>query len=221
MCDQCTSQRATYGTGLADLVVPLAYVKGWMIPPHQSEHHVRRYKHLTQPSHKCLQDLKLMMLAGTWLHGECIARTAGWWQVVTFVPSASRPGPEHPVAELARQVAPFKLNAHRILLGIGPGFAAEPDRWPRPDRFVVPPKFAPVVAGQHVLVVDDTWVSGGKAQSAALALKAAGASAVTIICIGRWLSFRWAEHRPLIENLTEPYDAVQCPVTGGACPTVG
>ncbi|MGH8920602.1 MAG: hypothetical protein ACRD0H_20100, partial [Actinomycetes bacterium] len=219
LCVQCASQQATYGTRLADLVVPLAYVRGWVNPPHQSEHHVRRYKHLTQPSSKCLQDLKLMMLASTLLHGECIASTVGsWWQVLTFVPSQTRPGPEHPVAELARQVAAHTLNVQRILLTLGPEFATAPERWPLPDRFVVAPEFVPVVVGRHVRVVDDTWVSGSKSQSAALALKAAGAAVVTIVCIGRWLSYRWEEHRPLIENLSAPYDAMQCPVTGGACP---
>jgi len=108
-------------------MVPLAYVKGWMSPRHQSEHHVFRYKHPTHPSLKCLKALKLMMLAGTWLHG-------------------------------------------------------------------------------------------GKAQSAALALKAAGASVVTIVCIGRWLSYKWDEHQPLIDSLGEPYDAMRCPVTDGAYP---
>jgi hypothetical protein len=40
-------------------------------------------------------------------------------------------------------------------------------------------------AGADVLVVDDTWVSGGSAQSAAVALKLAGARRVAIIVIGR------------------------------------
>ena len=82
-----------------------------------------------------------------------------------------------------------------------------------------PESHAPVVAPPHVLVVDDTWVSGEKAQSAALALKAAGARAVTIICIGRWLSTRWVAHKALIDALGTPYDALQCPVTGGTCPS--
>ena len=42
-----------------------------------------------------------------------------------------------------------------------------------------------IVAGADVLVVDDTWVSGGSAQSAAVALKLAGARRVAIVVIGR------------------------------------
>jgi orotate phosphoribosyltransferase len=71
-----------------------------------------------------------------------------------------------------------------------------------------------------VLVVDDTWVTGGSAQSAALTLKAAGASAVTILCAARWLSYTWsAEQRAVVESEVIPYDAMSCPVTGGACPS--
>jgi hypothetical protein len=39
--------------------------------------------------------------------------------------------------------------------------------------------------GENVLLIDDTWVSGGSAQSAALALKRAGASKVATIVLGR------------------------------------
>ena len=41
------------------------------------------------------------------------------------------------------------------------------------------------VAGADVLVLDDTWVSGGSAQSAAAALKLAGARRVAIVVLGR------------------------------------
>ncbi len=41
------------------------------------------------------------------------------------------------------------------------------------------------VAGADVVVVDDTWVSGGSAQSAAVALKLAGARRVAVIALGR------------------------------------
>ena len=219
LCGPCVEQRATYGDRLADLVVPLAYTKGGMTPRHQSEHHMWQYKNLIQPVAECLRDLKLMMLTATWLHGGCISRTVGWWEVVTFVPSAKRPGTTHPVVELARQVAPFELDATRVLLDLGPDFANESTRWPMPARFTVPPQFVDPIADRHVLVVDDTWVSGGKSQSAALALKAAGARAVTIICVARWLNWTYSdEHRRLITSLTAPYDARQCPVTGSTCP---
>ncbi|MGB6573885.1 MAG: hypothetical protein WBF20_19585, partial [Trebonia sp.] len=41
------------------------------------------------------------------------------------------------------------------------------------------------VTGTDVLLVDDTWVSGASAQSAAAALKAGGARRVALVVIGR------------------------------------
>jgi adenine/guanine phosphoribosyltransferase-like PRPP-binding protein len=37
-----------------------------------------------------------------------------------------------------------------------------------------------------VLLIDDTWTTGGNAQSASLALRAAGAATVAIVVIGRY-----------------------------------
>jgi hypothetical protein len=44
------------------------------------------------------------------------------------------------------------------------------------------------VTGADVLVVDDTWVSGGSAQSVAVALKRSGARRVAIVVLGRHLN---------------------------------
>jgi hypothetical protein len=44
-----------------------------------------------------------------------------------------------------------------------------------------------------------------------------GARCVTVLCVTRWLRYDWADHRELIETLTEPYDAARCPVTGSSC----
>jgi hypothetical protein len=217
LCPQCRNADETYGSGLADLVVSLAYAKGRMSPTHQSHHHVYSYKR-QPPALKCVQDLHLMMAGATWLHGTCVARTVGWWQAVTFVPSMNRPGPDHPAAGLARQVHKVYPNTARVLLEIGPGYTDGPPRCPRPDRFIVPAEFHSAISGRHVLVVDDTWVSGDKSQSAALALKAAGAARVTVFCAARWLRYDWSDHRQLIDTLREPYDAMCCPVTGGTCP---
>jgi predicted amidophosphoribosyltransferase len=217
ICAQCRSARNMYGNSLADLVVPLAYAQGWMPSMHQSAHHVRAYK-AQPPAPKCVQDLEFMTGTAAYLHGRCIAATVGMWQVVTFVSSAKRPGAAHPVAGLAQKVHNVYPSTTRLLLDIGPEFDAPPVRAPRPDRFVVPIAHRPLVAGKHVLVVDDTWVSGDKAQSAALTLKAAGARCVTILCVTRWLRYDWDDHRELIDTLTEPYDAARCPVTGSSCP---
>lgn len=219
LCTQCNTQRDHYGDRLADLVVPLAYAKGHLKPIHQSEHHVYRYKSWLHPSLENRQDLQLMIHTASWLHGVCVASVVGWWEVLTFVPSANRPGTQHPVVELAKQVAPSKLDVAKVLLDNGSDISADPKRWPLPTRFHVADKWRPKIAGKHVLVVDDTWVSGGKSQSAAITLKDAGASTVTIMCVARWLSQDYNEdHQKMIKKLKDPYDPKICPVTGGGCP---
>ena len=74
------------------------------------------------PSTKNVEDLKLMIIAATELHGGCVARVAGRpWSAVTFVPSARRPGASQPVAQLEdneRDTARVYLledRAHRLL----------------------------------------------------------------------------------------------------------
>jgi hypothetical protein len=47
---------------------------------------------------------------------------------------------------------------------------------------------APLPPGAHVLLPDDTWASGGHAQSAALALRAAGAVRISVLAVVRLLS---------------------------------
>jgi hypothetical protein len=217
LCSQCRNARDDHGSSLADLMVSLAYAKGRMPSMHQSAHHVRAYK-APSPAPRCAQDLELMAGAATYLHGPCIETTVGAWQAVTFVPSTTRRGPNPPIASIARRVHDVYPTRAKVGLALGPGIDAPRASGPRPDRFVVPAEYLSTVVDRHVLVVEDTWVSGNKAQSAALALKAAGARCVTILCVTRWLRHDWDDHRELINTLTEPYDGARCPVTGSVCP---
>jgi hypothetical protein len=219
LCNQCRFQKDVFGSRLADQAVILSYAKGWTPggTPHQSVHTLRAYKRIP-PADKCAKDLALMMLAATYIHGQCIARVAGSpWSTVTFVSSVERPGSEHPAAELARHVAGPTALENRLLLELGPGMS-DPDRIVRADRFIVPERYIDRVEGRHVLIVDDTWTTGAKIQSAAVTLHDAGASTVTALCAGRWCDYRRPDHRQLLDSCTDPYDATICPVTGSYCP---
>jgi hypothetical protein len=83
------------------------------------------------------------------------------------------------------------------------------------DRFHLP---APgLVADRHVLVLEDTWVTGASAQSAAVTLKDAGARAVTIRPLARWLweSTTEPDGAAFFASLGEPYDPLRCPPHAG------
>ncbi|HZK47997.1 MAG TPA: hypothetical protein VFD74_00120, partial [Thermoleophilia bacterium] len=89
-------------------------------------------------------------------------------------------------------------------------------------RSLRPENFA-VTAGQrvpdHVLVIDDSWVSGGHAQSVASALKSSGVADVSIFTVARVLDPQWSPNADFIkERLRGVFDPRICPWTGGDCP---
>ena len=72
---------------------------------------------------------------------------------------------------------------------------------------------------QDRAVLDDTWTTGSRSLSAALALHDAGADHVSVMVVGRWLSPTFVNNAEFIKTrLQRDYDPRICPVTGGDCP---
>ncbi|MET9086941.1 hypothetical protein ABZX77_34560 [Streptomyces sp. NPDC004237] len=71
---------------------------------------------------------------------------------------------------------------HRDLLRATPK-AADLGRTASSARYAASPLW-----GEHVLLVDDTWTTGNHVQSAAAALKSAGAGTVAVVVLGRHLN---------------------------------
>jgi hypothetical protein len=172
-CYQCGLHRRYGRDLLADAVVPICYaVKGTDYAAA-----LWRYKSWPAPPSASAQTaLLILLLAFLHDHGACVWRRAGMpgpdWLAV--VPTGfGRPGP-HP---LLAMVSPY-LRLPLIPLAIRPG---EQGRDLRVDRFLVGQQ----AAGARVLLVDDSWVSGASVQSAAAALKLAGARRVAAVLLGR------------------------------------
>jgi orotate phosphoribosyltransferase len=71
----------------------------------------------------------------------------------------------------------------------------------------------------HVMILDDTWTTGSRTQSAALALRRYGARYVTVMVISRYLRPRFDNNAEFITARLRPdYSPDICPVTGGDCP---
>lgn len=221
-CDVCRNHRTEFGNRLADDVITLTYAQDQHPDGvHQSRTTAYAYKR-NPPAPKARADMSLTVYAATRIHGPCIASLDSWWDAVTFVPSTRREGPvrDHPAAELARQVQWVNEPQNRLVLEPGPDVQG-PARVVLPEKFLVSATYAPRVEGRHVLLVDDTWTSGANVQSAAIALKVAGARRVTALCVTRWTRWDWAEHRTVLEAIKDtPYDPVVCPVHGGRCEMV-
>ena len=60
-----------------------------------------------------------------------------------------------------------------------------------------------------MLLIDDTWTTGASAQSAAAALKAAGADRAAVV-IGRHLNREWHENDRRLRGIARPFDWGTC-----------
>jgi hypothetical protein len=125
---------------------------------------------------------RLLLLLLVFLHdrGPRVWRHAGMARPshACVVPSGRGRTGTHPLRQL---VAPY-LALPWVSMHPRPGG----DPWARSldaGRFSAGQQ----AAGAEVLLLDDTWASGASAQSAAVALKRAGARAVAVVVIGRHL----------------------------------
>jgi len=219
LCARCATTQESLHGATCDHTFFLSYIDGhhpevWS----QSAHTMRQYKADRAPQ-QCVDDAHMLTLTETWLHDPCIraAESGGEWDVVTYVPSTTpRTGP-HPVTGIAFNVARIAQDdpanggpgrVARVSLACGP---VKVRRIANVNRFTVPDDVRPAVEGKRVLLVDDTWTTGTSVQSAAAALKAAGAATVTGLCVARWLSWRWEPDVPLLKQATAaPYDPFRC-----------
>jgi hypothetical protein len=174
-CYQCGAHVADAPRMLADAVVPISYaVKGG---GHAAA--LVAYKSDTPDAgaRACLRALVLVFLRD---HGPCVWRHAGMpppTRVAVVPGGQGRPGP-HPLGTL---LSPY-LAPTEVTLAVRPGEALE--RSLNPWRFSADPGPGGA-AGASVLLLDDTWVSGASAQSAAVALRMAGARHVAVVVLGR------------------------------------
>jgi hypothetical protein len=199
-CYQC-GRHARLGPGLlADAVVPVSYaVKGTALAAD-----LWRYKSWRAPSASARTAVLVLLLAFLHDHGACVWRHAGMpapGRLAVVPTGCGRPGP-HPLLELA---SPY-LRLPLTRLVIRPGSQG---RDLNLNRF----RAEPTAAGARVLLLDDSWVSGASAQSAAAALKLAGARQVAIVVLGRHIDPADPGTGPWAARLRPgPYDLSKCAV---------
>jgi hypothetical protein len=174
-CYQCELALSQAGALLADAVAPIGLaVRGGPLAED-----LRRYKS-DRAAGAPEAAARLRELLAAFLHdaGDGLwreARMSAGPSAVAVVPSGQgRPG-AHPLTGIVRSCVDLPVVQLAIVPGVIHIRGVDAD-WLR----VTGP-----VTGADVLVVDDTWVSGGSAQSAAVALKLAGAHRVAIIVLGR------------------------------------
>jgi len=155
--------------------------------PSQLHHVLRNYK----GEHPLAATFRMQTAAliGHFLaeHSRCIEGAAGGWQLLTSVPSSgARPG-EHPLATAIRMVPPLRDQYEALLdkgsVEVGHNVASD-------DGFVL----RRPLSGERVLLIDDTFTSGSRAQSAASTINNGGGTVAAIVTIGRVINPGFADH---------------------------
>lgn len=129
-------------------------------------------------------------------HERCITRHCAVprFDTVTMVPSTSG-RVDHPLRTMVAQTVGVTRERCRDLLTATPtaaGLAREASL----RRYTS----AALWGGEAVLLIDDTWTTGGHAQSASAALKRAGASCVAVVVLGRHLNGSWGNTASYVEQ---------------------
>lgn len=217
LCDRCAIHQAEFPGELADRVGFMTYA----VPSHagrydrlarlvQSGWLMHRYKEpwATDTDRAAVQ---MLCLAGLSFHMPCLLGEArGVPPLWATVPSRRMDRTSTPLRDIAR------------------GLSRAPEREvhletinPSRDRHVSSTYFnvvTPLAAGAHVLLLEDTWVSGAAAQSAALSLRRAGADQVSILVLARWAQPDDPGTRRLLESLVATdYSLSFCPWGVATC----
>lgn len=211
-CAKCSSHR-----GAADLLGSMIYGGDGL----KTGDLLYGYKNPNHPQHEKFT-LRISALVGIGLlgHRSCADALVGTpsYQWAT-VPSLKHIGQPHPFRTILNQwMGPqgneVAVSASRLALNA----SYRQRREVNPNLFSID---SPVAAGGHVVVVDDTWVSGAHSQSVALALKHAGAAKVSILTIGRWLEMNDTRTHSIYTQQIDPrpYNPELCPWTASDCPS--
>lgn len=208
-CDRCAS---TTGSATVDLVGSMIYGCRGL----ESGALMHRYKR-PQATPTDIQIVAMVTAIGL-QHRSCADALVGsatrYWATV---PSLKTTGAAHRFREILLSVLDGD-DEIEISASIASRFAADAQRREvRPDFYDV---HSLVPDGSHVVVIDDTWTTGGHAASVATALKQAGAQIVSVMAVARWLDARggypgWTYTNHIRERRYEPS---LCPWTAGACP---
>ena len=207
ICDQCERHRSSPHPK-ADQTGILIYA------PYgeQSYHLVKQYKGQS-PGPSLPQKIGSLLALGLRGHRECVMHLADTtdmtWAVVPSTKNLNRAQP------LRQQMLTF----------------ANPERETRlhptaeiPDPRAFDPTHFRLDPGESIpestILIDDSWVSGGHAQSAASTLKVAGVRHVAIFAVARVLDPSWPPTANFLQTSHQrrTFDPTRCPWTTGTCP---
>ncbi|UIP49548.1 hypothetical protein LZF93_09930 [Bifidobacterium longum] len=165
---------------------------------------VQGYKDTADPAVSEYQkDIKYIAADALAVHYSCIARLTGSrptaWATIPSTKSSRNYGKPHILTNL---VSPFmdRVGIQQLHLQANAG---------KEHNDINPQVFALVAEGQkpdlrHVLLIEDSWVSGATVQSAAAMLRLQGAIYITVYCVARIIDLSRVE-RGLGKDIADGY----------------
>lgn len=212
VCRQCLNLTDGYDRCYAcaqrpsvlDVVAPISY----SVAHEQLHHALASYKRLNG---EIAGRLAMQLAAVLWrfldTHERCVARAAGTdaFPLVTTVPSGDRSRDDrHPLRWIVSDLVGSTRGRYERLLRRS--LTQIDARAFTRDRFVAQRP----LQGEPILLIDDTWTTGANAQSAAAALREAGAGQVAAVVIGRHVNRDWHRNDQRLRALTTPFDWRHC-----------
>lgn len=207
-CYSCNVARTTLGDEYPDIVVPLTYAGATA----QSNRDVYGYKDVP-PNAGGVRRLSILVYFFVTRHAKCLEHVAGIPLTSVIAVPSSKGRKDHPLRNFRQYFAERMLDLDAVFVGR-----------PRTQRgtSISPGDFqlSRRVDGEHVLVLEDTWVQGTNAVSLAVAAKRAGAKFVTVLPLARMVDGRYSVTGQWLDTAAAeiPFDPDFCPVTRGDCP---
>ncbi len=203
-----------HGEAWLDVVVPISY----SVAHEQLHHALAGYKRLSGDVARRLRaDLAAVLWRFLAEHETCVAKAAkvggGAFDLVTTVPSGLREREQgHPLRSIVSElVGPTRDRHERLLrrseieVGARSFHAAKYEALRELER-------------EPVLLIDDTWTTGTNAQSAAAALRSAGAGPVAVVVIGRHLNREWHDNDRRLREIAGGFEWRRCALCAGPRP---
>lgn len=206
-CFRCNAQAAAH----PDLTGFVTYA----LSGKQSGIEMHRYKD-TRPSRQALSNVLALLKHGL-SHLSCAGDLVGTpVEAVAVIPSRSHYQADAP--SLLQRMCTRTLPDDMPLVDLRPKPGSASDRHVRHDAFDV----VTWPDASHVMLIDDTWVTGATTLSAAATLRASGARHVSVLVLARWLVPSFGPTREFLTAMRKhawrnPQDV--CPFTpDGTCP---
>ncbi len=208
-CFACKTARETLPA--AELPIRLAFLT-YAGATRQSLTDVYEYKN-DPPSRSAQIRLSVVMYLFTGIHGRCLlASSQHPINAVVTVPSGRGRSP-HPLDNFLRYFPDEWKTVRAAYQGPprnGRATAINPELF----------QFSRPINGEHILILEDSWVQGKNALGMAASAYRNGAVEVTVVSIARMLDRAFGANAPWLATTvaTSLYDPFFCPVTRGTCP---